>query len=919
METTTRKKLIIKPKKTSVQSQESSASAEASVSISKPKKRLIIKPKKISSQSSASAISAEAQTPSIKPKRKLIIRRKKIKNTSSHSDTLSDTPSQPNLTKKQIDDLSSFLTSIGTESNIAEAVPTPSTRDEDILSVQTTPLMFTSSYKMNIIVPFRDNLVLKDKQHQDRAAHLSEFKRYMTSEFLPIVISKFNESGVDAEIKITIVQQSQDGNKFNRGALLNIGYLLNPDFDTYVFHDVDLLPNESMYNIYATKYDRHDIIHFAGGWDRYSGNDYIGGVTLMGNDIFRAINGFPNDYWGWGGEDDEIKRRLTTIRLYSNLVKIKIPNSFIDLEHIKTAQDKRTLLKSNLKELDNLIKQEQAREHIKNWNVNGLNQSIIDFYTMLDSELETINDITYNIVDVELNYEKIKPTLDERLIRTDIYGEPEESKSDEGLVIVDNVIPIQEIKSLFDLSKYPMSFSSLDECKASNKRIPTITNPLVFYNLLSTIDLSTFNKKIEVESQLEESVYDGLYTQESIKNTFDYLFYKIKLGVFIVIKDNKLEYFIPFQNQNFINNWSSFIKFSDGISNIDEYASNRKEYIRDELNMDIHSWEANNCVLGTWLGNDIGDMGWSELRELLTELCANRDLNDCAFFYNRRDHPVLSRTKSEPYNHLFNSYDIPLDSHSYDTYIPIIGYCKNEHFADLLIPTYADWRDITKNYYPTSCQNMNVSNINLEWSTKRPMGVFRGSATGCGVTPETNDRIGISLISKHLKDTGRNDIIDAGLTGFNLRDKKISGGPVSFFKYRDYGLEKAERIPMNEQSNFKYIVHIDGHVSAYRLGKELSLGSTIIKIKSRGNYKVWFSEHLENLKKDLSNISTANYIEVDMPNLLRIIMWLRHNDHIAQQLAENALKLYNRVVNRDNIFNYMENLINKISKNYYSS
>ena len=35
---------------------------------------------------------------------------------------------------------------------------------------------------------------------------------------------------------------------------------------------------------------------------------------------------------------------------------------------------------------------------------------------------------------------------------------------------------------------------------------------------------------------------------------------------------------------------------------------------------------------------------------------------------------------------------------------------------------------------------------------------------------------------------------------------------------------------MNEQSNYKYIIHIDGHVSAYRLGKELSLGSTILKV-----------------------------------------------------------------------------------------
>ena len=148
----------------------------------------------------------------------------------------------------------------------------------------------------------------------------------------------------------------------------------------------------------------------------------------------------------------------------------------------------------------------------------------------------------------------------------------------------------------------------------------------------------------------------------------------------------------------------------------------------------------------------------------------------------------------------------------------------------------------------------------------------------------------------------------------------MSGGPVSFFKYKDYGLEKSDRIPMNEQSNFKYIVHIDGHVSAYRLGKELSLGSTIIKVKSRGNYKVWFSNRMIKLEKDLSNIDIANYIEVRMDNpskLLGIINYLNHNDKVAKKLAENALRLYNEIITRDYMFNYMENLINKVSTNYY--
>ena len=54
--------------------------------------------------------------------------------------------------------------------------------------------------------------------------------------------------------------------------------------------------------------------HVARVWDRYSGNaDYFGGVAAWGGADFEAINGFPNNYWGWGGEDDEMMRRSKTV------------------------------------------------------------------------------------------------------------------------------------------------------------------------------------------------------------------------------------------------------------------------------------------------------------------------------------------------------------------------------------------------------------------------------------------------------------------------------------------------------------------------------------------------------------------------------------------------------------------------------
>ncbi|XP_056140570.1 beta-1,4-galactosyltransferase 4 [Lampris incognitus] len=111
---------------------------------------------------------------------------------------------------------------------------------------------------------------------------------------------------------IYVIQQAGDAT-FNRAKLLNVGYLealKDYSWECFIFHDVDLVP-ENDYNLYTCdKQPKHLVVgRNATGYKlRYKG--YFGGVTAMTKDQFHKVNGFSNTYWGWGGEDDDLRIRV---------------------------------------------------------------------------------------------------------------------------------------------------------------------------------------------------------------------------------------------------------------------------------------------------------------------------------------------------------------------------------------------------------------------------------------------------------------------------------------------------------------------------------------------------------------------------------------------------------------------------------
>ena len=157
--------------------------------------------------------------------------------------------------------------------------------------------------RLTIIVPYRD-----------RESHLRQF--------VPHVRAYFARDKGDREIPYSVIVVEQEpGLPFNLGALRNIGFLLAGDSDYVCFHDVDYLPIWADYSWcdvptaivwYGAERRPIRLADPSAGVFERNLNDFFSAAVLIPNYLFRQVNGYSNDYWGWGREDVDLKRRFTT-------------------------------------------------------------------------------------------------------------------------------------------------------------------------------------------------------------------------------------------------------------------------------------------------------------------------------------------------------------------------------------------------------------------------------------------------------------------------------------------------------------------------------------------------------------------------------------------------------------------------------
>ena len=113
---------------------------------------------------------------------------------------------------------------------------------------------------------------------------------------------------------VYIVEQIGD-EKFNKGMLMNVGFLealKQYDYQCFIFHDVDLIPEDDR-NLYTCPEEdrpRHMCVAVEQLMYNHFSEELFGGGTALTTEQFKRINGFSNEFWGWGGEDDDFFNRV---------------------------------------------------------------------------------------------------------------------------------------------------------------------------------------------------------------------------------------------------------------------------------------------------------------------------------------------------------------------------------------------------------------------------------------------------------------------------------------------------------------------------------------------------------------------------------------------------------------------------------
>ena len=221
-------------------------------------------------------------------------------------------------------------------------------------------------HKLGVCVPYRN-----------REEHLKEF--------IPI-ISKFLKSK-DIDFKIYFAHQVDD-KLFNRGAMKNIAakHAFEDGCDYIVWHDIDMVPEDDTCDYsFPNDNPQHIAVRISQSDYQLKYEEYFGGAVVFSKEQVERTNGYSNDYWDWGMEDDDLFWRCVK-EGYANKTKLDYNgeqvvayfNGVDSKIEFKPSREQRACL-SDSHTVSVLVKADQQIEKVPIWLIGDTERQFVEY------------------------------------------------------------------------------------------------------------------------------------------------------------------------------------------------------------------------------------------------------------------------------------------------------------------------------------------------------------------------------------------------------------------------------------------------------------------------------------------------------------------------------------------------------------
>ena len=439
------------------------------------------------------------------------------------------------------------------------------------------------------------------------------------------------------------------------------------------------------------------------------------------------------------------------------------------------------------------------------------------------------------------------------------------------------------------------------------KRLPTLcekNNCIKLKHIKYIHDYNRFDKFIV--QPFKQIIKDEL--REKFVNTCQYMFKYVGYGVFVFILNGEIHTYQIFANTTEIKPGTQNITKKQLIQNNKTRRMKKHKTIGQPINdkkkigVNYYKFKAYN---NWWKAETDKSIYFHLLKTCLN----GSDITTC-FFLNLNTHPVLYKKKCKQY--VLHQEVCKNNELQNNKYIPVLSGCTTKYHYDKCIVYPDTWEIITRKQFGILCTNNFIDSfdkINTNWYTKTETLMFRGGNKSCFyLDKHMNERLRVLKILNNIKKTKKLNInINAGLINVDFHDSSIDDKEnitdhEKIFKSLDINL--LEKIPMDQQTNSKYLLDIDGNANPWRLCFELSYNSCIILLLS--NYVSWFYDKLKHMKNVyIIDVNSAT-LEKDLYECLKL---LGENDTIGKKIAEGGVKLYDETMNLDYVKKYMNSLL----------